>query len=392
MDSDSKRIDSIECLRGISCILVVLYHFKHLVNDVAPRLGNDLFQNGRIGVDIFFILSGFAIYLTTQKENSRVFFPFVIRRIFRIIPVAWVLIFLIYWLSQEWQPIHLIKSLFFIPLSNGDAPYFGYNILTPAWTLSYELIFYMIFGLTLIFYPEKRGVMAAIFIFTMIIGSQAMGGGIFSWDAYNENTYKNIEFFGIGVGIFGSTLFLEFLIGLFIAYIYLNHRSHLLKIKDEYRILLYITMIAFFFNHFFSGFNMGHGLNRKGLAAACIFIFYLAIEFDPILAHLKNNFISGPLGIFRFLGKISFSLYVIHEPIQTFITKIPISNDLYLYTGGGGKFIILISTSIIAAYVLHIFIETPFNKLGKYLSNRFLQSKNSSQDEVCGLMSNEVSK
>jgi len=179
MNTYSKRIDSIECLRGISCLLVVFYHFRNLVNDVAPRLGSDLFQNGRIGVDIFFILSGFAIYLATEKENNRKFLSFVIRRAFRIVPLAWILIFPIYWLSQDWQPVHLIKSIFFAPLSNGDPPYFGYNILTPAWTLSYELIFYMIFGLSLIFYPKKRGWAAGILIVAIIVGAQAIGAGTF---------------------------------------------------------------------------------------------------------------------------------------------------------------------------------------------------------------------
>jgi len=81
---------------------------------------------------------------------------------------------------------------------------------------------------------------------------------------------------------------MEFLAGIFIAYLYLKHSHHLLKIKNEYRILLYLTMAAFFFSHFFSGFNMGHGFNRKGLAALCIFIIFLAADFDPTLENLKK--------------------------------------------------------------------------------------------------------
>ena len=62
----SSRINSIECLRGISALLVVCYHYREFLNDITPKLGHMLFENGRIGVDIFFVLSGFAIYLSTQ--------------------------------------------------------------------------------------------------------------------------------------------------------------------------------------------------------------------------------------------------------------------------------------------------------------------------------------
>lgn len=89
MTENQQKIYFIEVLRGIAPLLVVGYHAAGpLVNAYAsfPMLGLDIFRNGNIGVDIFFMISGFIICYATQKVETRPLLSFVIRRFFRIYP------------------------------------------------------------------------------------------------------------------------------------------------------------------------------------------------------------------------------------------------------------------------------------------------------------------
>ncbi|RAY17555.1 acyltransferase family protein, partial [Enterobacter kobei] len=63
-------------LRGIAGISVVLYHFKGYLNGVYAQkdLGQILFGSGAFGVDIFFMISGFIIALSTQNITSKAIF------------------------------------------------------------------------------------------------------------------------------------------------------------------------------------------------------------------------------------------------------------------------------------------------------------------------------
>lgn len=49
----SGHIESLDCPRGISALLVMFYHYRELLNDIIPNIGNTIFENGRIGVDVF---------------------------------------------------------------------------------------------------------------------------------------------------------------------------------------------------------------------------------------------------------------------------------------------------------------------------------------------------
>ena len=76
------KID-IEALRGLSVVLVILYHFK------LSNLDYQIIKGGFIGVDIFFVISGFIItkiIIENKLENFSIFY-FYERRIKRIIPL-----------------------------------------------------------------------------------------------------------------------------------------------------------------------------------------------------------------------------------------------------------------------------------------------------------------
>lgn len=75
------KIDSLQFVRAFAAIWVLITHvFQRL--DIKP-LGNYYFS-GQYGVDVFFILSGFIIYLTTKEGTN--YKHFLIKRVFRIFP------------------------------------------------------------------------------------------------------------------------------------------------------------------------------------------------------------------------------------------------------------------------------------------------------------------
>lgn len=138
------EILSIQYLRAIAALLVVVFHFLQTENYRFP-LGN-------FGVDIFFVISGFIMYYTTRagKIGSAKFF---VRRIERIVPIYWaatlatclfVAIGQHYNYGSSASPRETAMSLLFIPYKN------RFNVAEPVvvqgWTLNYEMFFYVVFA------------------------------------------------------------------------------------------------------------------------------------------------------------------------------------------------------------------------------------------------------
>lgn len=107
------KIQSIHLLRGVAVLFVVLYHFKGYLNDVYVQrdLGQILFGSGGFGVDLFFMISGFIIALSTQNVTSKTVFA--IRRFFRIYP-AFIIVFVVGVLTvYRFDPAeNLLRGLF----------------------------------------------------------------------------------------------------------------------------------------------------------------------------------------------------------------------------------------------------------------------------------------
>ena len=63
-------INSIQALRGIAALLVVGFHYREALNLTFPTLGDTLFINGAIGVDLFFLISGFITFYVANNLND----------------------------------------------------------------------------------------------------------------------------------------------------------------------------------------------------------------------------------------------------------------------------------------------------------------------------------
>lgn len=146
---NKKRIEELDCLRGIAALLVVLLHFN-MDSAYMMQLG---FRVGATGVDLFFMISGFVILMTLEK--TRDWKDFVVSRFSRLYPAFWACaitttLFAAVWFATGGQPYfqtHLYASNIWIQLLGNMTMFQHYlrvqEVDDVYWTLTVELVFYI---------------------------------------------------------------------------------------------------------------------------------------------------------------------------------------------------------------------------------------------------------
>lgn len=159
------RLDALQGLRGCAALMVVIGHSLAIYRG-ASGIGNapvDVY--GALGVNTFFVISGFLMVYVHgndfgQPAATRTFYA---RRIARIVPLYWA-ITILYGAKQVYfgnaTISEILKSLFFIPFQNADGVW--RPVLGLGWTLNYEMLFYLVFGLALF---ARRGLWLVVALF-----------------------------------------------------------------------------------------------------------------------------------------------------------------------------------------------------------------------------------
>jgi exopolysaccharide production protein ExoZ len=150
---------TIQALRAIAALLVVVYHAFDMwgvrVGSTAPGV---LWTNGAAGVDIFFIISGFVMVVSSRRIASQpgAWWAFIQHRIVRIVPLYWLLttakLILVFFLADlalrsTLDFGYVARSYLFFPVVD-SAGHFR-PLLPVGWTLTYEFLFYLLFALAL---------------------------------------------------------------------------------------------------------------------------------------------------------------------------------------------------------------------------------------------------
>lgn len=149
------RLVEVDALRGLAALAVVLFHhttqFAEVFNPSTRTTFS--FASGHLGVNLFFIISGFVIFMTLEKTSRPM--DFVVSRFSRLFPAYWVAIVLTFcithWLGLPGKLVDfpaaianltMIHSLFRVPHVDGV-----------YWTLEVELLFYC--GMFLLYHFRK---------------------------------------------------------------------------------------------------------------------------------------------------------------------------------------------------------------------------------------------
>lgn len=216
------QIRAITVLRGIAALLVVLFH---AALDVRGRGHDDVFPPflfGAAGVDVFFVLSGFVMVISSVGEGRPMLAGrFCRRRIERIVPMYWLatLATLVHqvlanrhsFLLDDW-PRHLACSLAFLPCYRTALP-----LVVQGWTLEYEMAFYGMFALALA--AGRVGAVQVLMVCCLVAGLCSFFG-LPASGPYGSSSLLAEFSFGMAVafcrpsGLKGSTGMLAVLVGI----------------------------------------------------------------------------------------------------------------------------------------------------------------------------------
>ena len=344
----------IDGLRAIAVGAVILYHAQITISGHQP------FKGGFIGVDIFFVISGYLITSIILKElvttGSFSFTHFYERRIRRILPAL--LFVMLASLIFAW--LHLLPSSFIdfsksILFSLGFSSnfYFHYSgqqygaesgLLKPflhTWSLSVEEQYYVLFPIVLliIFRYFKK-----YFIYTLIIGF-VLSLGTADWTSRN---YPSISFYFI------HTRMWELIAGSMLAYFEITngHRSQnrILNLILPFIGIILIGQSILFFND-----EMFHPsfYTLSPVIGVCLIIWFSNKD-EIITKILSTKLIVG-------IGLISYSLYLWHYPIFAFVRISEFTQGSLL-----NKLLLGIVTVILSTFSYY-FVERPSrNKNNKF--------------------------
>jgi len=177
-DSKKPSLLSVQILRGVAALLVVAHHCTMMVNERLGAGKGVAWNNGAAGVDIFFVISGFVMALSSQALVGRVHpaGTFLLRRVERIVPL--------YWLATTFKvvtllavpalavnalgtPWHIVASYLFLPSLNPAGELFP--VLLVGWTLNLEMLFYLLFAVALMLHWRPLRVLAPVLLVLAIV-------------------------------------------------------------------------------------------------------------------------------------------------------------------------------------------------------------------------------
>jgi exopolysaccharide production protein ExoZ len=159
---------TIQALRAVAALLVVLLHaFETWGERVDPAAPGVAWENGAAGVDIFFIISGFVMVISSRRllDQAAAWLIFLRHRVVRIVPLYWLLttakilavvVFGGVVLRTGLDFNFVAGSYLFLPVTD-SAGHFR-PVLPVGWTLTYEFLFYLLFAAALAMRVDVLGV------------------------------------------------------------------------------------------------------------------------------------------------------------------------------------------------------------------------------------------
>ena len=368
----------LDALRGAAALMVVWYHFFEGFA-FAEGTAITTFNHGHLGVDLFFMLSGFVISYAyddrwQSSHNRLTLKEFFKRRLIRLHPmlIMGAVIGLITFLLQggvkwdgtatpiSWSLVALVLTMLFIPAYPG-APYDlrgngeMYSLNGPRWSLFFEYIGNILYALIIRRLSNR----------TLAIMTAALG---VAWCWFATTDVSGYDMVGIGwtldtVNFCGGMLrmMFPFSLGMLMAR---NFRP--VKIKG----IFWIAWAVLFGLFSVPAFAKCGAVSINGLYEfACILLVFPAIVWFTASGEATGKVSST---FCKFLGDISYPLYIVHYPVMYLFYAWLIKNKLYTLGETWPVVIMVFAINIALAYACLKLYDEPVRR---WLTKRFIKSK-----------------
>jgi len=338
-----KKLESLEMLRGIAALLVVLFHTQ---SAFALRAGMEafsgVFNSGFRGVDLFFVLSGFIIGHVHAPDLGR---PqrlrnYLFNRAARIYPAVWIMtIFAGFSYAAGFGGAEKAGKLgsWSIIASAFLLPQIGDPLVNVTWTLKYEVFFYLVFSFLII--KPWLGVILLSFWQLSVLST-----AIF---------FPN-EVLGVG-GFYLRSLCLEFGVGLTCAWL-IGKPQFVSAASDapvQWLVLL-MGISAFIFGLIVEGHSAFSGVLCAGGAGAAI-VGLILLE--------QSNRIAVP-SVCVMLGGASYAIYLVHFSVVTMLS-IVLTRNLRMIPLNDMVFLSVAIVAVIAGITFDRAVDQPVQRLLK---------------------------
>lgn len=357
------RISKLDGLRGLFSIMVVLFHYPE---EYMPKSMHAFFliRESYTFVDFFFVLSGFVIaYNYNSLSNFSEFNTYLNKRFIRLYPLLFYTVLVVFtfeiisnnflskFINNPESNFSLLGGLADSLLLTNSTPILGNTpgINHPSWSISSEIISYIVFGLVSILFRKR---IKNIVLMAIIITSCAI-------------LFQSESFFSTG-----SYGFLRGLVSFSLGYFVYELNKLKFKLNNVLEYLIPIVLVLVFYKL--------NDLKKESIDGGLIFgMITIPLFFSlSILTLLKTNgFISKLLDVrpFQFLGKISYSVYLNHAIIVVIIPraifkilnfKVTVINEILVLIGCLGLLIFY-------SFITYKYIELGCSKnLRDYLKNK----------------------
>ena len=353
----NKHLPVLDGLRGFAVFIVILYH-------LFPYLKG--FSFGWMGVNLFFVLSGFLItgILLNTKDSPNYYTNYLARRILRIFPLYYLFLILFFVgfsltvipsLIPDYAYLHNHQLWYWLYIQNWlplfDTDYPSLNILSHFWSLAIEEQFYIFWPFIVYITPRKNMLFVCVSLILFSITCRLIfytDEALFS----RVYTFTLTRLDGLAIGSALAVMIRD------PYYINLLNR-YTLKLALVLAALLAITVAISKSLSFYNPLLGTYGYTLIDLFFGCILV--------TTLSHTPSNIVKSAAEMkwLTFLGKYSYGIYVYHVPLYRLLADSlnGITNSNLLTS------LLCLLLLIGLAYLSYHLVEKPFLKLKSRFSH-----------------------
>jgi peptidoglycan/LPS O-acetylase OafA/YrhL len=350
-----KKLDYIDALRGLAILGVLMVHTNQYGTTIANQIIAKIIVGGASGVQLFYLTSAFTLMLSfnnrgkTEKSPIQNFF---IRRFFRIAPMYYLGI--LYYIFQDGLgPRYMLGNATQITVLNiisnftffhGFNPYWISSLVPGGWSIAVEMTFYAI--LPLLGTKITNGKTAFnFFIITLLLRL------LFHLLLMNIHINNDDRLWEQYLFFYFPNQLPVFLLGILLYFICIEQES----LEKLSKISVFIFLILLFFRY---------KLDTEFILPNHILFSIGFLFLGLFLSKYKFVLLVNPL--IKYIGKISFSMYLVHFAILHYLM---LFNSVNYFENNFlnfiSRFCIVIFLTIIVASLFYNLIEVPFQNLGK---------------------------